>query len=104
MPFSVWGSIPGREAKSPHTSQSKNQNIKKKKEKKQYCSKFNKDSKNGPHQKKIFRKRKCHVCLNIDIKGIILKKIKGIILEMTEQSPLSLLLIDTGVWVIQNDG
>ena len=31
LPFSVGGSIPGREAKIPHTSVSKNQNIKKKK-------------------------------------------------------------------------
>ena len=53
-------------------------------------------------KKKTFGKRKYHVCLNIDIKGIILKKnkIKGIILEMTEQSPLSLLLIDN--WGLGN--
>ena len=31
----------------------KNQNI----EKSQYCNKFNKDFKNGPHQKKIFKKK-----------------------------------------------
>ena len=40
------GSIPGQEAKIPHASQPKNQNIKQK----QYCNKFNKDFKNGPHQ------------------------------------------------------
>ena len=33
------GSIPGRGAKIPHASQSKNQNIKQK----QYCNKFNTD-------------------------------------------------------------
>ena len=43
-------SIPGRGAKIPHATQPKHQNIKKKQ--KQYCNKFNKDFKNGPHQKK----------------------------------------------------
>ena len=42
------GSIPGRGAKIPHAFQPKNQNIKQK----QYCNKFNKDVKNGAHQKK----------------------------------------------------
>ena len=42
------GSIPGQGAKIPHASWPKNQNIKPK----QYCNKFNKDFKNGPHQKK----------------------------------------------------
>ena len=42
------GLIPGRGAKIPHASGPKNQNIKQK----QYCKKFNKDFKNGPHQKK----------------------------------------------------
>ena len=41
-------SIPGQGAKIPHASGPKNQNIKQK----QYCNKFNKDFKNGPHQKK----------------------------------------------------
>ena len=45
------GSIPGQRAKIPHASQPKNQNIKKKNQK-QYCNEFNKDFKNGPHQKK----------------------------------------------------
>ena len=39
------GSIPGQGAKIPHASWPKNQNIKQK----QYCNKFNKDFKNGPH-------------------------------------------------------
>ena len=39
------GSIPGQGAKTPHASQKKNQNIKQK----QYCNKFNKYFKNGPH-------------------------------------------------------
>ena len=43
------GSIPGQEAKTPHTSRPKNQNIKQK----QYCNKFSKDFKNGPRQKII---------------------------------------------------
>ena len=43
------GLIPGWGAKIPHASWPKNQNIKQK----QYCNKFNKDLKNGPHQKKI---------------------------------------------------
>ena len=46
------GSIPGWGAKIPHASWPKYQNIKQK----QYCNKFNKDFKNGPHQKKIFKK------------------------------------------------
>ena len=46
------GSIPGQGAKTPHDLQPRNQNIKWK----QYCSKFNKDFKNGPHPKKSFRK------------------------------------------------
>ena len=43
------GSIPSQGAKIPHASQPKHQNIKQK----QYCNKFNKDSKNGPHQKNL---------------------------------------------------
>ena len=39
-------SIPGQGAKIPHASWPKNQNIKQK----QYCNKFNKEFKNGPHQ------------------------------------------------------
>ena len=41
------GSIPDQGSKIPHASQPKNQNIKQK----QYCNKFDKDFKNGPHQK-----------------------------------------------------
>ena len=41
-------SIPGQWARIPHTSWPKDQNI----EQKQYYSKFDKDFKNGPHQKK----------------------------------------------------
>ena len=51
------GSIPGRGAKIPHASQPKNQNIKQK----QYCNKFNKDFKNGPHQKKKNLKKEKNV-------------------------------------------
>ena len=47
------GLIPGQGAKIPHASGSKNQNIKQK----QYCNKFSKDFKNGPHQK-IFKNLK----------------------------------------------
>ena len=43
------GMIAGQRAKIPHALWPKNQNIKKKK---RYCNKFNKDFKNGPHQKK----------------------------------------------------
>ena len=49
----------------------KNQNIKKK----QYCNKFNKDLKNGPHQKKNLKKKKelsvkwRHEELNLGEKG-----------------------------------
>ena len=43
--------IPGQRAKIPHALQPEKQNIKQR----QYCNKFNKDFKNGPHQK-IFKK------------------------------------------------
>ena len=43
------GSIPGWGTKIPHASWPKNQNIKQK----QCCNKFNKDFKNGPHQKNL---------------------------------------------------
>ena len=43
------GLIPGQGIKIPHALWPKNQNIKQK----QYCNKFNKDFKNGPHQKII---------------------------------------------------
>ena len=46
------GLIPSRGAKIPHASRPKNQNIKQK----QYCNKFNKDFKNGPHRKKCLKK------------------------------------------------
>ena len=42
------GSIPRQRAKIPHASCPENQNI----IQRQYCNKFNKDLKNGPHQKK----------------------------------------------------
>ena len=41
-------SIPGQEVKMLHALRPKKQNIKQK----QYCNKFNKDFKNGPHPKK----------------------------------------------------
>ena len=47
------GSIPGQGAMIPHASRPKNQNIKQK----QYCDKFNKDFKNGPHQKNLKKKQ-----------------------------------------------
>ena len=47
LPFSAGsvGSIPGQGAKIPHVSRPKTQYIKQK----QYCNKFNKDLKKGPH-------------------------------------------------------
>ena len=47
------GSTPGRGAKIPLASWPKNQNVKQK----QYCNKFNKDFKNGPHQKDLKKKK-----------------------------------------------
>ena len=60
------GSIPGWGAKIPHASWPENQNV----EQKQYCNKFNKDFKNGPHQKnlkktpkpQLLKKKKSHRC------------------------------------------
>ena len=46
------GSIPGQGSKIPHASGPKNQSM----EHTQYCNKFNKDFKNGPHQKIFFKK------------------------------------------------
>ena len=40
--------IPGGGAKIPHVLGPKNQNVK--------CNKFNKDFKNGPHQKNLLKK------------------------------------------------
>ena len=48
------GLIPRQGAKISHDLRPKNQNIKQK----QYCNKFNKDFKNGPHQKKNLKKNK----------------------------------------------
>ena len=44
----VRGLIPGQESKIPYTSIPKSQNI----TWKQYCNKFSRDFKHGPHQKK----------------------------------------------------
>ena len=44
--------IPVQGAKIPHASWPENQNIKQK----QHCNKFNKDFKNGPHQKNLKKK------------------------------------------------
>ena len=47
------GLIPGQGAKNPRASWPKKTNQRKENLKqKQYCNKFNKDFKNGPHQKK----------------------------------------------------
>ena len=45
------GSIPGRGAKIPNALEPESQSIKQK----QYCNKFNKNFKNGLHQKKLFK-------------------------------------------------
>ena len=42
------GSVPGQRAKVTYSSGHNTQNIKQK----QYCNKFNKDFKNGPHKKR----------------------------------------------------
>ena len=47
------GSVPGRGAKIPQASWTKNQNI----AQKQYCNKFNKEFTNGLHQKNLFAKK-----------------------------------------------
>ena len=53
------GLIPGQAAMIPHASWPKNQNIKQK----QYCNKFNKENKNGPHQKNILKKKRIEACV-----------------------------------------
>ena len=47
------GLIPCQEAKIPHASQPKNQNMKQK-----HCNKFNQDFKNGPHKREILKIKK----------------------------------------------
>ena len=46
------GSIPDQGTKIPHASWPESQNIKQR----QYCNRFNKDFKNGPHQKKFLER------------------------------------------------
>ena len=53
-PMQGVNSIPGQETKILHAWGSKKPKHKKKQ--KQYCNKFNKDFKNGPHQKIFFKK------------------------------------------------
>jgi len=55
------GSIPGQGAEIPHASQPKNIKKKRKEKQKQYCNKFNKDFKNGPHQKKSLKMKYFHL-------------------------------------------
>ena len=55
------GSIPGRGAKIPHASRPKNQSIKQK----QYCNKFTKEFKNGPHKKNL--KKNCPAVLEYPV-------------------------------------
>ena len=61
------GSIPGQGAKIPDGSQPKHQNIKQK----QYCNKFNKDFKNGPHQKHLKKKKEeTQICIVNELSNI----------------------------------
>ena len=62
------GLIPGRGIKIIHASRTKTPNIKQK----QYCSKFNKDFKNGPHQKIL------NICIFIELDMIEQLKYKYI--------------------------
>ena len=82
------GLIPPGGAKIPTCPVAKNQDIKRK----QYCNKFSKDFKNGPHQK-VLKKKKLIVvaillpiyCLRISYLGsmFVLTKIMFIILNLT---------------------
>ena len=65
LPSSVegLGSIPGQGAKILHASQPKYQKHKAE----QYCNKFNKDFKNGPHQKTNKKKTLKHTNKNTDM-------------------------------------
>ena len=57
------GSIPGWGAKIPHALRAKKpKNIKQK----QYCNKFNKGFKSGPHQKKKSLKKKKEIFIPVD--------------------------------------
>ena len=66
------GLIPGQGAKIPYASRPKSQNIKQK----EYCNKFNKDFKNGPHQKKKKKKKIRGTMIKIHIReeGVLRKE------------------------------
>ena len=55
------GLIPGQGTLIPHVLQPKNQNIKQK----QYCTKFNKVFKNGPHEKNLKKKKNLQILPNV---------------------------------------
>ena len=82
----VAGLIPGERAKIPHALQPKYQNIKQK----QYCNKFNKDFKNGPHQKKKNLKKKnnssCSECYIKDVGKASEKRTFTLRLERSERA------------------
>ena len=60
------GAIPGQGANILHASWAKYQNI----IEKRYCNKFNKDFKNGPHQKNFFKKIITHLSSSPDVSDL----------------------------------
>ena len=64
------GLIPGQGAKIPYASRPKSQ----KKKQKEYCNKFNKDFKNGPHQKKKKKIRGTMIKIHIREEGVLRKE------------------------------
>ena len=73
--------IPGQGAKIPHASGPKNQNIKQK----QYCNKFNKDFKNGPHQKVLKKKKIAPKCKSRDAGNLDMLKRSCKVLPLSEK-------------------
>ena len=72
------GLIPGRGAKLPHASRPKNQNIKQK----QHCNKFNKELKNGPHQKTLKKNQRSfvHVCCTSSKNDLSMSQVPSLLL------------------------
>ena len=74
LPSDVQGAglTPGWGAKIPHASRPKNQSIKQKQHCKKKKKKFNKDSKNGPHQKKKEKEKRLRASLVVQWLGVCL--------------------------------
>ena len=78
LPCSAGGasSVPGQTAKIPHASGPNHQKVKQK----QYCNKFNKAFKNGPHQKNLKKTTHTHTHNNNNKTEKEMRKIRAVTL------------------------